>query len=177
MIFNISNSFSFLRLLLAIPIAYCIYVDNYILLFVLIFLAVITDFLDGFFARKLDQITELGKILDPLADKSVIIIGTIAIILKGLIPSWLSFAIITRDLLILLGGIWFKNKYKKTLTANMLGKITVNVVGLSLFLSIFYNKDWVIYIHYLSLIMLITSFISYFRRMLFYIKQARNGIF
>lgn len=174
---NISNSLSLLRMLLAIPIAWSIYADQKLILFLLVLLAVITDFLDGFLARKLNQISELGKILDPVADKSIVIIGTLAIIAKGLIPVWLSIAIISRDLLILIGGIWFKRKYRKTLTANMLGKITVNIVGLSLFLAVFYPKDWLLYIHYLSMLLLITSFISYFRRMLNIINQAGNGNF
>ncbi|MEI6063783.1 MAG: CDP-diacylglycerol--glycerol-3-phosphate 3-phosphatidyltransferase [Pseudanabaena sp. ELA748] len=63
-------------------------------------IAAITDWLDGYLARKLNQITELGKFLDPLVDKVLTIAMFLLFIELGQIPAWAVFLIITRELLI-----------------------------------------------------------------------------
>jgi CDP-diacylglycerol--glycerol-3-phosphate 3-phosphatidyltransferase len=63
-------------------------------------IAAITDWLDGYLARKLNQITELGKFLDPLVDKVLTIALFLLFIELGQIPAWAVFLIITRELLI-----------------------------------------------------------------------------
>ena len=70
--------------------------------------AAILDGVDGYIARRYNQISELGKILDPLADKLLLVSGIIALSFNhgnflGQIPLWLTGTIIGRDLLILLG--------------------------------------------------------------------------
>lgn len=63
-------------------------------------IAGITDWLDGYLARKLNQITELGKFLDPLVDKVLTIALFLLFIELGQVPAWAVFLIITRELLI-----------------------------------------------------------------------------
>ncbi|PZO35845.1 MAG: CDP-diacylglycerol--glycerol-3-phosphate 3-phosphatidyltransferase [Pseudanabaena frigida] len=63
-------------------------------------IAAITDWLDGYLARKLNQITELGKFLDPLVDKVLTIALFLLFIELDQIPAWAVFLIITRELLI-----------------------------------------------------------------------------
>jgi len=63
-------------------------------------IAAITDWLDGYLARKLNQITELGKFLDPLVDKVLTIALFLLFIQLGQVPAWGVFLIITRELLI-----------------------------------------------------------------------------
>jgi cardiolipin synthase (CMP-forming) len=70
--------------------------------------AAILDGVDGYIARRYNQISELGKVLDPLADKLLLVSGIIALSFNhgnflGQIPLWLTGTIIGRDLLILLG--------------------------------------------------------------------------
>src|SRR3990172_6221748 len=109
-ILNISNSLSFLRLFLAIPVCWLLLHDNNVWFLILGILALLTDFLDGYIARKRDEITEFGKIIDPVADK--VIIGAVAVIMliKGLIPLWFLLAILSRDVLILIGGLYLSKK-------------------------------------------------------------------
>jgi CDP-diacylglycerol--glycerol-3-phosphate 3-phosphatidyltransferase len=59
-----------------------------------------TDWLDGYLARKLNQITELGKFLDPLVDKLLVLAPLLALIEMGLIPAWGVFLILARELAI-----------------------------------------------------------------------------
>jgi CDP-diacylglycerol--glycerol-3-phosphate 3-phosphatidyltransferase len=63
-------------------------------------IAAITDWLDGYLARKLNQITELGKFLDPLVDKVLTIAVFLLFIELGQVPAWAVFLMITRELLI-----------------------------------------------------------------------------
>ena len=69
----------------------------------LIVLAVagITDYLDGYFARKFNQVTRLGQLLDPAADRLYIFSTLVGLAWTGLIPIWLAVAIIARDLMLL----------------------------------------------------------------------------
>jgi CDP-diacylglycerol--glycerol-3-phosphate 3-phosphatidyltransferase len=63
-------------------------------------IAAVTDWLDGYLARKLNQITELGKFLDPLVDKVLTIALFLLFIELGQVPAWAVFLMITRELLI-----------------------------------------------------------------------------
>lgn len=73
---NIPNSITLARIILVIPLMYLLYQpeNNYQwIAFIIFIIAAATDWLDGYLARKLNQITELGKFLDPLTDKILVI--------------------------------------------------------------------------------------------------------
>jgi CDP-diacylglycerol--glycerol-3-phosphate 3-phosphatidyltransferase len=95
-------------------------------------LAILSDYLDGYFARGREEITDLGKVLDPLADKIFFGTSAVIMILQGLIPQYLAFIIIGRDILIFLGGIYIKSKTGIVVASNMTGKIAVNVAAIVL---------------------------------------------
>ena len=89
-------------------------------------IAAFSDALDGFLARKLKQITTLGVILDPIADKALIDSGYLLFSFLGkLIPVWLTVIVISRDLLILFGG-WLLSVFGKVdrIKPTFLGKTT-----------------------------------------------------
>jgi len=62
--------------------------------------AALTDWLDGYLARKLNQISELGKFLDPLVDKLLVLAPLLAFIELGQVPAWGVFLILARELAI-----------------------------------------------------------------------------
>ncbi|KAL6628173.1 CDP-alcohol phosphatidyltransferase-domain-containing protein [Neocallimastix sp. 'constans'] len=68
-------------------------------------IAGITDFLDGYLARKCNWSSKLGSVVDPLADKILMIISTISLSISQLIPKYLAYTILSRDILLLLGSI------------------------------------------------------------------------
>lgn len=105
-----------------------VYDQNRMLLIGLCLFAGVTDVMDGYLARKLNQITELGKILDPLADKICVATIFLKLYLLGEIPLALAAVVIGRDLLILIAALAVSKRIKKVLPSNMLGKITVLVI-------------------------------------------------
>ena len=129
--FYVSNILSVSRLGTAPFIFYFIYRAQWIFAIVCGGVAVVTDLLDGFFARRLKQHSELGYILDPVADKLAIFAGIFALILsKSTFPHWAFVIIVTRDVLIVLGNVVLAYKAKMITRSNLWGKYT------SFFLSI-----------------------------------------
>ncbi len=125
-----SNLISISRILLVFPTAYFLSKinegDSYRLIVILFFVgAYITDLLDGFIARKFNQITEFGKIIDPLADKIFVTMIVLQLFWMSEIPTFYFWIIILRDVIIFLGGIYVSNIIGKVLPSNLLGKITV----------------------------------------------------
>jgi CDP-diacylglycerol---glycerol-3-phosphate 3-phosphatidyltransferase len=105
--FNLPNQLTFLRLILAVVMFCLISAEWYLASFVLFVIAAGTDWLDGYFARKYSQVTTLGRILDPFADK-VIVCGTFVFLAAvpemirvpyGLRP-WMVVVLVGRELLV-----------------------------------------------------------------------------
>lgn len=67
---------------------------------VVFLLAAATDWLDGYLARRLNQITDLGKFLDPLVDKLLVMAPLLALVERGMVPAWGVFLILARELTI-----------------------------------------------------------------------------
>ncbi len=176
---TLSNYISFSRILLAIPIFY--YVSKIevipnarIILIALYIIAYITDILDGYFARKNNEITELGKIIDPLADKILVILIVTYLYIYKIIPEYYFWIIIFRDLLIFIGGIFVSNKIGKVLPSNYLGKGTVFTIGLFIIVATLdLDKNNFIYLILLygSIVLSISSVISYGSRAFKEIKR------
>ncbi len=110
--FNIPNILAFIRLLLA-PVMFFLLVNrdslllsgihytwlDYMAAFIFV-VASATDFFDGYIARTFDQVTTLGKILDPLADKMLTLAGFLGLMLLDRASAWAIFLILTRELFI-----------------------------------------------------------------------------
>mgnify|MGYP001167008301 FL=1 len=111
------NYLSMLRIALVLPIAWLLWQHQVMSAFWLMLLAGFSDALDGFLARRYGWQTELGTLLDPLADKFLIAAMYLVFTLQGLIPVWLVALILTRDILILLGAGVYRGVF---------GDLTVN---------------------------------------------------
>ena len=136
-ILTIPNLLSIFRILLIFPLAYFIWNNNLYLVFLIVLIAIVTDYLDGIIARRFNQITEWGKIFDPLADK--LAIGTILIVLylKQQVPLWLVLIVVGRDVAILLAGLFLAKKYRLVTQSNFIGKVTANVLAIMIIAYIF----------------------------------------
>lgn len=101
--FNIANFISLLRLLSVPWIVWFLINDMVSFAFYGTLLVSISDALDGFLARWLNCQTPLGKYLDPIADKVLLVSLYITLSFKGLLPGWLAISVVSRDFMILLG--------------------------------------------------------------------------
>ena len=102
---NLPNKLTIIRTLMVIPFIIILEIDNKSLLFniiaALIFLsASLTDFLDGYIARKNNLITNFGKLMDPLSDKILVISALITFVSKQYIQAWMVIIIIAREFLV-----------------------------------------------------------------------------
>ncbi len=139
---TIPNAFSYARIILAVPVIVLIAKDSPDLNFAAFFIgfiAGITDYFDGWFARRLNQVSEIGKIVDPLADKIFVSSIIVALIIYRDFPLWYGLPVLFRDLIILILGVTLFRKKKVIYSSNKIGKITMFVYCVSLAV---YVLDW-----------------------------------
>lgn len=102
---HLPNLICLARIALIWPIVAALAAANYDLALLLFAVAAISDGLDGFLAKRFGWTSELGKILDPVADKLLLIGVFVMATSLGLVPLWLTLTAVTRDLMIILGAI------------------------------------------------------------------------
>lgn len=105
---------------------YFFFVENFNFAVITLIIASATDVLDGFLARKLNLGTKLGSVLDPLADKFLMMVSFVALSVKDSIPWWCTGIIIGRDVYIVLGlmYLYFLKKLEITISPSLLSKRT-----------------------------------------------------
>lgn len=130
-LWTVSNALSALRVVLAAPTLYYIWLgpEHRWYVFGIVIAMVLTDILDGVLARARNEVTEWGKIIDPIADKLAIdSIAVLLVYMKGL-PFWLAAAVIGRDVLIVIGGVLLASRIKVVPASNSWGKATTCVMA------------------------------------------------
>ena len=103
-VFTIPNIISFVRLLTIPVFLWLVWAGEDLIGFILLVVAVSTDFVDGLVARKLNQISKLGMFLDPLADRLFIAAVVVALAMREVVPLWLVILVVLRDVLLGLGA-------------------------------------------------------------------------
>ena len=138
-IWNVPNVLTMIRLVL-IPVFVILYVNQLQKGALIVFLAAsFTDFLDGYLARKHNQITAFGKLMDPLADKVMVCTALLCQAISGIFP-WSAFAVVmSKELLMVIGGA-FLLKRDIVVYSNMLGKVAQCSFILALVLSFFHAE-------------------------------------
>ena len=168
-IFTISNFISAFRLLFLIPIFFFLKQDsptgNLWAVFFIV-LAIITDIVDGYLARKLNQVSYWGKIIDPVSDKVSIaaVIIFLAFIPRGVkIPIWFVALVLGRDMAILFTNFLAIRLKNAVGTSNKIGQSTAIILALVI---IFYILEWEPYCQimmWVGVAMIVISLISYFK--------------
>jgi cardiolipin synthase len=123
-ILTIPNLLSFLRILL-IPVFVVLIVHEPtttagLIVFVVV---VATDWVDGWVARRTGQVSELGKVLDPTADRLAIAAGLIALVVRDVFPLWAALLILVRDVVVLIVGATVLATRHVRLEVRFIGKI------------------------------------------------------
>jgi CDP-diacylglycerol--glycerol-3-phosphate 3-phosphatidyltransferase len=133
--------------------------------FVVFGVAAITDLFDGFLARRFKQVSEFGRLLDPIADRALIIAAIIGLYLRHAIPTWALVALITRDGIMVL-GYWLAQELNKPLVkVNQLGRVTNFYLMVTIFMLLFRQsfESWDIFLwaFYLGVVLYMASGIVY----------------
>ncbi len=119
---NVPNLLSFLRILLVPVFLWFLLEELFLAAIAVLAVAGLTDFLDGFLARKLNQTTKLGKMLDPVADRLYIFATLLALSATGYVPWWLAGLVILRDVLMLISLPLLASVGYRSLPVHYLGK-------------------------------------------------------
>lgn len=180
-IFTIPNLLSLFRLAL-IPVYVLIYLnagDDVYMHFMaggILAVSCLTDMVDGQIARRFHMISTVGKILDPVADKSTQFALTICLSIRYPVLWFVVVLFFLKELFQLVAGIIFLRKGKILDGALMVGKICTTVLFLSLILMVFFPTlpdGWIYTIAVTDSVFLIISFVGYF--LAYYGKNTKVG--
>jgi len=126
-----------------------------------------TDLLDGFWARRFNQVTSIGKFLDPLADKLFFLFSLSIMSYKGLVPLWFFGILLLRDIFVSIGSVIFIDRVgMKNLSPHITGKaVNLCIFFITLFIIVdhtLHNVD-LSYLYYpLYPVTILLSGISFF---------------
>ena len=162
-IITVPNILTFIRLL-AIPVlARLIYIGQpYDLLAFIMFLGIwLTDMLDGYIARKYNQITEFGKLFDPFVDKLFQLTTAIMMCIVGKLPLWVPLVMAIKELAMILGGALLLRRFDKVVPARWYGKVAT-VLFVFAFASLFFlPQDYYWLANYIFILPMFFSLYAY----------------
>jgi cardiolipin synthase (CMP-forming) len=122
---NIPNSLTILRILLIPCYVGLLVYGKFDQALIVLLVAGLTDALDGAIARMKNQYTRLGAVLDPLADKMLLISGFVTLSMIHLVPSWVTILVVSRDVILMLGtAVAHFTDSRVDITPTFLGKGT-----------------------------------------------------
>lgn len=165
-LFLIPNLLSLSRIALTPVVGYFLWRNDSastLVCLLLLVVAALTDALDGWAARKMGKITQLGLILDPLADKIFAALLIVELILFRDFPVWLASAIIGRDLLILLAGLIILDKRKVAVGSTLTGKYAFFAIVVLIGCSVIRFDSGVKIVAVFTLLLLVASLLIYAR--------------
>lgn len=105
-----------------------------------------TDWIDGYLARRLDQVSEFGKFLDPLADRIAVAVAVIAGLYWDILPGWLGWGIIIREVLVLGGVVYAWSQGVLQIPVRMMGKWATFLLYTAitwLYIARGFDIDWI----------------------------------
>jgi CDP-diacylglycerol--glycerol-3-phosphate 3-phosphatidyltransferase/cardiolipin synthase len=168
---NVPNAVSILRIIMTVPV-YILTVmgpDYKIAALILFAIAALSDLFDGWYARKFNQITNLGKFLDQISDKILINAVFIALLGAGIIPGWFVAIIVSRDTFV--SGIrMFLASKNVVVSADNFGKLKtfLQIVSI-LYAYLFVNEPVLISLLIFTAVVSVVSGINYFTKNKHYI--------
>lgn len=125
-IWNIPNILTMLRIAMIGLFIWQYAVGHRIAALVIFLLAGLTDFLDGFIARRYSLITDFGKLMDPLADKLMQLTALICLCVSGLVPLWVIITVAAKELFMVAGGLLIL-RHNLVVRAHFVGKLATVV--------------------------------------------------
>jgi cardiolipin synthase len=122
-VWTVPNLLSMLRLALVPVFLALVLLERDLLALLVLIFSTLTDYLDGVIARRFRQVTRLGQLIDPAADRLFIFATILGLAFRDVIPWWLFFVILARDVMLLVLGIRLANAGFGPLPVHHLGKV------------------------------------------------------
>lgn len=171
---NIPNTLTAVRFLL-IPVYLYIYFssmnNSFIYAMLVFFIAGITDVLDGFIARRFNMVTKWGTLLDPLADKLMLLTVLFSLSYINTIPHWVFFIVFIKETLMIIGGFTLFKKHETVIAAKYYGKAATVLFYIAIGMLIF-NKTYGLYILYCAIFLAFFALYNYLMNFLRIKKQV-----
>jgi CDP-diacylglycerol--glycerol-3-phosphate 3-phosphatidyltransferase len=168
-ILNLPNILTLARIALS-PVFFVLFLIGERRVGLLIFLIVaITDVVDGWIARSSKQVTKFGATWDPMADKFMVALALLVILLAADFPLW-GLLILTRDIISLAGSLLVFSKYNTHWKPNIFGKLTTFLQVITIFVYmlgaefVVYGVDYKIIVLYLTIALSFIAAITYASR-------------
>ena len=174
---HIPNILTIARFFLIPFIIYFIITKQYLLAFIFLVLSGLTDVLDGFIARKFNFVTNFGKLVDPLADKTTQIAVLLTLTFMNIIPLWIIVIVIIKEAAMIAGASFLYGK-ELVVSSKWFGKLATVLFYVAIAASFFINSwndnalspensvaplpNFDIWIYYLALASTIFSLVMYF---------------
>ena len=125
---NVPNALSGLRIALVPLFAWLYARGSELAAFGVVLVAGATDWLDGWLARKLGQVSELGKVLDPVADRVAVVAGGIVLVMRDAIWAPVAVAILLRELAVSVGFFVLQARGYPRIEVSRIGKVATSVI-------------------------------------------------
>lgn len=171
-IWTVSNILTLFRVVLLIPIICAIREEKVLWIAFWAVLAILTDLFDGYLARKMNQQTDFGRILDPVTDKLLVlgVMGFMTFSSKYNFPFWFFLMVIGREIIMLTCAFFVIRKKTIVMESNRAGKNSAFALGVAVLLYAVQFHPYALYTLYLALVLTVYSSILYFR---LFLKQVR----
>lgn len=132
-IITVPNIISLIRLCLIPTLFYLLIKGHNVPATILFAIAASTDWVDGFIARRTNSVSKLGRILDPAADRLLMIFSVVGLTLVGRLPLWIMVLILVRDVIMLFGYYIMLKKYNVRVDVILAGKIATALLYFGFF--------------------------------------------
>lgn len=165
---NIPNMLTIIRFIL-IPLIFISVISHHFLVGLIIFtISAITDVLDGYIARKYNYITDIGKLIDPLADKLTQIFLLLALTILGILDWWILAIVFIKECVMVISASVLYSKKDVVVYSKWYGKLATTLFYLAIVCSLIINQFNVnipfridLYLYYLAILATIFSLIMY----------------
>ncbi len=162
-VFTIPNILTMFRILLIPLLIHFCLMDISIYVLIIFILSMASDVLDGYIARKFNLTSDVGKVLDPLADKLTMIAFVLCLLIQGLFPLWILLFIVIKENLLGFATLFLLKK-DIVVYSNFWGKASTCIFSMGImFAIIFKDKPWGVNIFIVGIIFSIIAFINYAR--------------
>ena len=165
---NIPNILTIIRFILIPFIFMSVIFHHYLIGLVIFTISAITDILDGYIARKYNYITDIGKLIDPLADKLTQIFLLLALSILNILPWWILAIVFVKECVMVISASFLYKRKDVVVYSKWYGKMATTLFYLAIIFSLIINQFNIalpfridLYLYYLAILATIFSLIMY----------------